>query len=451
MRAGYLLLGLTLAGCSLENTTSRLSNDLPNIAEEYRGAGLPWESAEFTNFEPADVEDATPLIISSYRELQQKDTPPGAQKVDLSQARALAEAGKTREAAKMIAPLDRAFQLALEASNKTAVDKTGDPDKGFMLSGGFSEISDVADLVGVRAEIAAGQGKTAEMLDDLRAGFRLGAFYRQDENAIGIIRQAGVSNKLLRSINFCQMAQAKNVSGLKELEALLESTDTLGSFSEAARGEIYQAVATCRNTMNIQLGIFSAEGSEDNPFRSVNTYDRSPLMRSGLPDQPGQRAEMAMILQAALNAAPAMEKDDVMGVSQAITNSIARETDPLGKKDLALFLQGICGAAGNFLEVQARQEALEALGDALIYRDEHGKWPANLSQLPGRWTDPYIGGPLRMVLRKNGSLRIYSVGPDKQDNGGTARAELPASVFKNGNDAKGYDVVAAYPPAPYQS
>jgi hypothetical protein len=57
------------------------------------------------------------------------------------------------------------------------------------------------------------------------------------------------------------------------------------------------------------------------------------------------------------------------------------------------------------------------------YRLAHGKWPQSLQKLtPAFLTkvpdDPFGGGPLH-YRRLGDGVVIYSVGPDKEDNGGT--------------------------------
>jgi len=56
------------------------------------------------------------------------------------------------------------------------------------------------------------------------------------------------------------------------------------------------------------------------------------------------------------------------------------------------------------------------------FRHEHGRWPNSLAELvPSKlskiYTDPYDGQPLRYRKNKEGVV-IYSVGPDKIDDGG---------------------------------
>jgi hypothetical protein len=56
------------------------------------------------------------------------------------------------------------------------------------------------------------------------------------------------------------------------------------------------------------------------------------------------------------------------------------------------------------------------------YRRDHGQWPAKIGELAPDYlkavpTDPYDGQPLRYKRLEDGAV-VYSVGPDKQDDGG---------------------------------
>lgn len=53
------------------------------------------------------------------------------------------------------------------------------------------------------------------------------------------------------------------------------------------------------------------------------------------------------------------------------------------------------------------------------FRQRHGRWPATVADLPGvDAADPYTGLPL-VLKRLPDGLAVYSLGPDRQDDGGT--------------------------------
>ncbi len=77
---------------------------------------------------------------------------------------------------------------------------------------------------------------------------------------------------------------------------------------------------------------------------------------------------------------------------------------------------------------------------AMDVKQKTGNWPNSASQIPGTWDDPFSHQPLHVKSSKS-EVRIYSLGPDMKDDGGTRRAELG-----NGAATSAYDIVASYPP-----
>jgi len=76
----------------------------------------------------------------------------------------------------------------------------------------------------------------------------------------------------------------------------------------------------------------------------------------------------------------------------------------------------------RWMMYQAEQSALDVLIAVHRYKLRHGQFPADLASidadlLAGDPTDPYTGGPMGYRLIE-GEPRIYSVGPDRDDDGG---------------------------------
>ncbi len=87
-----------------------------------------------------------------------------------------------------------------------------------------------------------------------------------------------------------------------------------------------------------------------------------------------------------------------------------------------------------YLRGQGRMRAAVAAIAAERYRRKHGTWPAKLEELvPAELaqapTDPFDGKPLRMRKIDDG-LVLYSIGPDKVDDGGQVASanSLPADI-----------------------
>jgi hypothetical protein len=77
----------------------------------------------------------------------------------------------------------------------------------------------------------------------------------------------------------------------------------------------------------------------------------------------------------------------------------------------------------------ARVRSLAVALAAERYRREHNAWPESLDQLAPRFLaavplDPYDGAPLRYRRLADGVV-VYSVGPDRTDDGGSVRSLVP--------------------------
>jgi hypothetical protein len=98
----------------------------------------------------------------------------------------------------------------------------------------------------------------------------------------------------------------------------------------------------------------------------------------------------------------------------------------------ALVMPAVLKVGEAYRRQQASLRCAVAAVAAERYRRDHGAWPATLDALTPDYlkpvpTDPYDGQPLRYKRLPDGAV-VYSVGPDKKDDGGArnrtnARAE----------------------------
>jgi hypothetical protein len=122
---------------------------------------------------------------------------------------------------------------------------------------------------------------------------------------------------------------------------------------------------------------------------------------------------------------PSPDRQQRLAQMQGEATAASRENDPYAV-DAVLFVQVVV-AWEKFVERWLRNEALLVTAETAVaaerYRLRHGDWPESFEQLapdflaavPG---DPYLqGSPIR-VKRVADGLVIYSVGPDRQDDGG---------------------------------
>jgi hypothetical protein len=92
-----------------------------------------------------------------------------------------------------------------------------------------------------------------------------------------------------------------------------------------------------------------------------------------------------------------------------------------------LFCPAVDAAGSAFARYQSELGATVILIAAERYRRKTGQWPASIaaidkSILPIVPLDPYSGGPFRMS-RNDGKLLIYSIGPNRKDEGGVYEPE----------------------------
>lgn len=143
--------------------------------------------------------------------------------------------------------------------------------------------------------------------------------------------------------------------------------------------------------------------------------------------------------------APLLLEYDPSGDELAVLEEAGKRQDESIKRSSEAELyftinpQGFYSLARSIKGSRARRRTLLAALDVLDYRSENGPWP---SALPQSYTDPFTDEPLLYRVTTDG-FRIWSVGQDRKDNGGTTRDE----------DRFGYDVVVVFPPIlqPFES
>jgi hypothetical protein len=168
------------------------------------------------------------------------------------------------------------------------------------------------------------------------------------------------------------------------------------------------------------------------------------VVRTGLPSNPKSRAYAARHFQLWCEVGKAI--DAKVNDPIALAKSLRGIADKWEKRQTgSTTLAGIEGTAlPEFAtaigRIRAQALVTRALLAAMDVRTKTGKWPTAITQIPGNWDDPFSHRPLHLRLREN-DIRLYSLGPDLSDDGGTRRDEI-----KPGQAATAYDIVASYPP-----
>ncbi len=134
----------------------------------------------------------------------------------------------------------------------------------------------------------------------------------------------------------------------------------------------------------------------------------------------GSHARFLRLLTEFVDAArlPPEQQAEPMKALETKTKKAKVEYDLL----IALMMPSVIKVADAYRRDQAYLRTALVAVAAERYRRDHGTWPATLADLVEKYlkalpNDPYDGQPLRYRALPDGVI-VYSVGPDKEDNGG---------------------------------
>lgn len=129
---------------------------------------------------------------------------------------------------------------------------------------------------------------------------------------------------------------------------------------------------------------------------------------------------------AAAVALPAGERGDALPDTEAFVQSVDLRARPM----LETVLPALAQALYRFDRAEAELIGTRAALALAAYRADHGAWPVGLERLVPDYLDavpidPFAAAdtPMRYEVRPDGSLLLYSLGPDGKDDGGTRPEE----------------------------
>ncbi len=416
------------------------ASDLPAAVAAYRRTGLPWEAKDLAPQPPVpDSQNAAPLIHRCTVALHGK-------KLDASieQIIDLEKGGKFEQAAKLLHPFKDQIGLANQAVRLGKADFHYDWDLGpARLLPDLKTFKDLAKLLACDALVSAGHGHVEAAIDELRNTRKLADLCGQEPDLIAYLVQIAVSTICARFEQQCASIFVRNPSALRALAKLEEEPQQAPDFARALRGEAYTLIATCRNFLQLGgLDMLKSGLDEDaSPPRPLNPKQ---LNRGGLPSDTMARGFLDKSLRFWVEADQILthDKGDARRASQELDRLSAKYSNMHSMSDILMAeMSPVYGQAGDAgTRLAANRLVTQALVKAMVIHAETGSFPTSLSQIPGKWIDPYSGAPL-LLRPKTGEFRVYSIGPTGVDDGGIDQRELP----KNLDDKSHFDVVAAYP------
>lgn len=408
----------------------RASMQTEAAARAYRDAGLPWEAKDVDSRLPvAEAENAAPLIRTAGHALVLKS-------YLANRIRIMHELGEgnTRAAAADLAPFGKAMNLAIAASKRPRADYHRDWDEGPALL--FPEVVTIKAFVRLfcfRAELKSQLNDSPGAIADLQVAMRLSYLAGQDPCIIAMLVEVACHRFVFDSVRRCALTVRQDAKAIRALAETIEVEYREPNFVDALAFEAYMPVTLTRN-----MRLFPLSGEDPN-----FNLDKSKLKRTGIPADAYSRSFMTSALREWTEAKPMMDRyrTDPLRLADAL-DVIDHKWKQ--KSGLSNVLQDISfsaypEAARAAVADKADFVITEALLHAVLSQAQTGRMPARLADIPGSWLDPFTGKPIRMTDRA-GTLRIYSLGPNRKDDGGIGIQEL------EGDAKKDYDIVAAFPP-----
>lgn len=371
-------------------------------ARDYQQVGLPWEATDIQAI-PAvkSTENAAPRIIDALSAFDNDRFSSDREDIDR-----LFYRGRYREALTLLATHQKALNLARQASERPRLDFGRDWDLG-----GYLQVPEpalqkqMAQALGMRAQVLAGLGNTEAALDDLASAQRLSLLIGDEPMYLALLVRIGAEMTFLASTLECAHLWRNNAVALRKLQSILRQPQKPLDVRRVMMSEAYATLASLRN-MDLD--------DNDAPPPRV-------LTRRGLPRSMKSRAYTARFMEMWVEAKPVIDRhgDDLRKMGEELSKLHDRWNTQISAANMynTMLLPYGTGLWKPVFEVLAKRRAVQALLHCLLFRIENGRYPATRNEIAANWIDPFTNRPL--ILKRAGSdVCVYSVGRDKVDSGG---------------------------------
>lgn len=352
-----------------------------------------------------------------------------------------ADAGHWSDVASSLSRYGACMDLAHKAASRSKLDFGRDWDMGpMLLLPEQAGIKNLTRLLVVDARLRAAREDVAACCKDLRDAWRLSQDAGKEPILIGMLVEVSCQAIALKGVIDCAARWKGNLPALEALRGGLQKLGDLPDLHSALTGDAYMGITVTRNFDAFGgFGALRSTSTGEGPFPKV---DPTKLRRTG---DPGGMVTQAFLdshlryfvrVQKELDAHP-NEPDKVSSAMDELAMNVSSSHKLSNLLDSVL-LPVFSQAGTSILTDAARRVTTAALVDAMIVQAKTGRFPKTMSELPGVGKDPFNSDALH-VKTSGGSIRIYSVGPNRKDDGGVDQSEAKLHP-------ENYDVVAAYPP-----
>jgi hypothetical protein len=380
-------------GSDLQAMSARLDVEW----ERSRGLGLPLRQDELKAHVPADENAALVLapILKGNRLM-----PLGKVAADFAEGGPGAAAVK-----KTLAAFKKDLDLVV-ATRRSEWEYERDYDRGTaVLYPEYYSVKLLTKGLTFRGLLAAKEGRISEALADFEAARRMAQWTYQEPNLIGLLVTIADETVALRGYEMAAHEWRNDPRALDRLLASLQSIQYKMTLKRALEGEFYIALSTQRN-----LGKIGENAA------GASTFTGEPT-RDGKPESVGARGPLAATMDL-YNAC--FEKFNAEGwdTNQAgawLAKAAADKTRESGLSYIqpSIYFEAFAKLDQPLARRDVGVELTELLIRARIAKARTGTWP----EIKG--SDPFGGGKPYRSSVEGDSIRIWSLGVDGVDDGGS--------------------------------
>jgi len=404
---------------------------------DYKKAGLPWVAADLAQKPPVkDDENAAPLIYKAI-ETQRKIKSVHIKETRLNDALRSLDSKQLNQSLVELKPLlDEAYVVV----TRSRCDFKHDLDLGcWGVNPELATLKDLAKLLRADAIIAAREHKAKRATMDIWAMHQLGVDAGTDQSIIGMLVKIAIQVIESRAIEDICEAFHGDATSLELIGNVFNKLDKNINFEKYMVAESYMALSTFRN-----LGNASKIQSFVESHKTSTKLPPSPqcLVRDGQPKKLIAKIMMCRMLQVwTRSIAIIRESKSTEDAAKLVDKYVKSPEVNHWSYILAdTLMPAYSGAGLAVTKWQGTQAATEAMVKVMIYQAKTGRLPDSLEEAKIQTRDPYTNKPL--IYRRTGNtFKVYSVGPDHKDNGGTRNEEVKSA----GKKVKEFDLVASYP------
>ncbi len=434
---GLPLLTCGIGGGFLCNSLSRTASNLPGEVAKLRSLGVATEVADLAPKPAVPESDNAASLYRTIGAQLAKITKDSSQK-DLVKLldtfyiseKPLLDLNKVLKAVQTHSDL---YADADKLNTKTRIDFGRDYSKGAMVL--FPEYSEMRRTVKwqcsrARAQWMSGDRKGA--LKTMRAAFRVGEHCSREPSIIGQLVCMSITAICHRTFEEFMVAARNDPALLRQMETMLTGLKDRADMRMGFGGEIVMGRATIQWSKG--SGSFKAMGEmmSDPNLRDAGGVDA--LL--SLPHMKGVFEFRYVEAWRRIFEDIPKDAEDWNGFSDAVKRQLAaiernKSLDNIMNRILFPVLDQAVDASAK----QVAERRLEILSLKLLRVRNQGL-PSNLASFGKLGIDPFTGKQMGYV-RNGKAFKVWSIGPDRIDQGGTKR-----SVGQTGNE--GIDVVMGF-------